>query len=125
MAVYLDTHAVIFLYMGQVKKLSSRVHELIESEEIRISPMVYLELQYLHEIGRITQGPEKIFTYLEARIDLKLCNMPFPRVAQFAAREAWTRDPFDRMIVAQARLGEHRLISKDEIIVKNYNHTLN
>jgi PIN domain nuclease of toxin-antitoxin system len=124
MAVYLDTHAVIFLYTGQVNKLSPRVHALIESEEIRISPMVYLELQYLYEIGRITQGPEKVFTYLEARIDLKLCSMPFPRIAQFAAREAWTRDPFDRMIVAQARLGEHPLISKDENITENYGRTM-
>ena len=124
MAVYLDTHAVIFLYMGNVKKLSHHALELIESEEIRISPMVYLELQYLHEIGRISQGAEKVFTYLEARIDLKFCNMPFPRVMQFAARETWTRDPFDRVIVAQARLGEHRLVSRDAIIEKNYNHTL-
>lgn len=125
MAVYLDTHAVIFLYMGQVKKLSSRAHELIESEEIRISPMVYLELQYLHKIGRITQGPDKVISYLEARIDLKMCGLPFPRVAQFAANEVWTRDPFDRMIVAQARLGEHPLISKDETIAQHYSRTLN
>src|SRR5262245_56062295 len=120
MAVYLDTHAVIFLYMGQVKKLSNRAHNLIESDEIRISPMVYLELQYLHEIGRITQGPEKVISYLEARIDLKQCGLPFARVVQFAAREGWTRDPCDRIIVAQARLGEHPLISKDEIIAQNY-----
>lgn len=124
MSVYLDTHAVIFLYMGQVKKLSAQALGLIESEEIRISPMVYLELQYLHEIGRITQGPEKVISYLEARIELKLRGLPFLRVAQFAAREAWTRDPFDRMIVAQARLGEHKLISKDETIQNNYNHAL-
>ena len=124
MAAYLDTHVAIFLYMGKVKKLSPKAHELIESEEIRISPMVYLELQYLYEIGRILHGPEKVTSYLEARIELRQCGLPFARMAQFAAHEGWTRDPFDRMIVAQARLGEHPLISKDEIIAKNYNRTL-
>jgi PIN domain nuclease of toxin-antitoxin system len=124
MPLYLDTHFVIFLYMGAKQRMSARALELIESEEIRISPMVFLELQYLYDIGRLTQPPEKVVGYLEARIDLRQCNIPFPRVVQFAAKESWTRDPFDRIIVAQARLGEHRLLSRDESILQNYNRAL-
>lgn len=124
MPLYLDTHFVIFLYMGAKQRMSARALELIESDEIRISPLVFLELQYLYDIGRLTQPPEKVVGYLEARIDLRQCNIPFPRVAQFAAKESWTRDPFDRIIVAQARLGEHRLLSLDEAILQNYNHAL-
>lgn len=124
MPLYLDTHIAIFLFMGAKQRLSARALKLIESEEIRISPMVFLELQYLYEIGRLKQPPDKVVGYLEARLDLRQCNIPFPRVAQFAANETWTRDPFDRIIVAQARLGEHRLLSLDEAILQNYNHAM-
>ncbi|MEI9811179.1 MAG: hypothetical protein WDO18_00250 [Acidobacteriota bacterium] len=34
--------------------------------------------------------------------------------------ERWTRDPFDRMIVAQARLAKAHLITRDTIIQTHY-----
>jgi hypothetical protein len=39
--------------------MSARALELIESEEIRISPMVFLELQYLYDIGRLNAASRK------------------------------------------------------------------
>jgi PIN domain nuclease of toxin-antitoxin system len=32
----------------------------------------------------------------------------------------WTRDPFDRLITAQAALGESTLLTKDDTIRTNY-----
>jgi len=34
---------------------------------------------------------------------LRLCDLPFPLIAAAALDEKWTRDPFDRLIVANAK----------------------
>jgi PIN domain nuclease of toxin-antitoxin system len=36
----------------------------------------------------------------------------------------WTRDPFDRIIVAQATLKHSPLITKDETLRKHYKHCI-
>ena len=55
---YLDTHVVAWLYEGLVEKLSSPARQAIEDSTLLFSPMVELELQYLHEIGRLTVPPD-------------------------------------------------------------------
>ena len=83
--------------------------------------MVALELQYLHEIGRIALGSVEIVEKLRRDIDLKVCGLPFADVASRALEETWTRDPFDRIIVAQAKAnGVAPLITADEKIRANY-----
>jgi len=63
--IYLDTHVVIWLYARKGEGLSTRARRLIEDEpEIAISPMVLLELDYLHEIGRTTLGSTPVYDYL-------------------------------------------------------------
>ena len=39
-------------------------------------------------------------------------------------RQSWTRDPFDRIIVAQAALRRTSLITKDAVIRADYNRAL-
>jgi len=53
--IYLDSHIVVWLYTGLTQKLSNLAKELINNNEIFISPIVRLELQYLYEIGRVTE----------------------------------------------------------------------
>ncbi len=47
--IYLDTHIVVWLFAGQIEKLSSRANVLLNENEILISPIIRLELQYLLE----------------------------------------------------------------------------
>ena len=47
--IYLDTHILVWLYGGMVDLLSEKAKTLIESEDLVISPLVELELQYLFE----------------------------------------------------------------------------
>lgn len=81
--------------------------------------MVRLELQYLHEIKRIRYTPTQIIEDLERDIDLTVRDMGFHRVILAAQNIGWTRDPFDRIIVAQAELDGQRLLSKDEVMAAN------
>ena len=122
---YLDTHAVAALYQGDLSLFSPAALRVIDEEDdLRISPMVLLELEYLHEIKRIKVPARRIVDSLAAEIGLKICNASFPDVARKALEERWTRDPFDRIIVAQARLHGARLVTKDRLLRSRYPHAL-
>ncbi len=118
--IYLDTHVVVWLYAGLTEKFSALARRLINEEDLHISPVVRLELQYLFEIGRVTVGPETIVEDLSSSIGLQVCTRPFNRVVTQAMGQGWTRDPFDRLIVAQAALQDNLLLSKDEAILRHY-----
>ena len=119
--IYLDTHVVVWLYASGTKQLSPRACELIErSAEVLISPVVLLELKFLHEIGKVMVAPQVIFDYLSARISLEICELEFKEVVRSAMGQTWTRDPFDRLITAQATLKNSVLITKDRLIRDHY-----
>lgn len=120
--IYLDTHIVVWLYAGLTGKFNGAARELINEHDPIISPMVRLELQYLYEIQRVTATAESIVEDLSAQIGLRICTKPFNEVVSRALPYNWTRDPFDRLIVAHAALGNDLLISKDEAILDNYPH---
>ena len=123
--MYLDTHAAVFLFKDGEKALPSASNREIElCLHLRISPMVRLELQYLYEIGRINEPSLSITSELEAMIGLETCDAPFIAVVKAAESFTWTRDPFDRLIAAQASLQNSLLITKDKTIHNNYQQAL-
>ncbi len=118
--IYLDTHIVVWLYAGEVDLFPGGIRELIEQNEVVISPIVLLELQYLKEIGRIEVESGVIFENLSSTISLTTCHIPFARIISESVTQSWTRDPFDRIIVANAIAQDSLLITKDDTILKNY-----
>ncbi len=114
--IRLDTHVVVWLYTGEVERLSVTAIEAIEQHQPCISPMVQLELTYLHEIGRLTVSGAEIVGDLEDRIGLRLSDATMSAVVHAAGSLNWTRDPFDRMIVADAIVAATDLVTKDELI---------
>ncbi len=125
MSIYIDTHVVIWLCEGAGRKLARAASLAIESSQVEISPMVLVELEYLLEIKRIVKPPLALIDQLQMQIGLRVSDHPFPAVARTALFETWTRDPFDRIIVAQARSdGYSGLVSSDEKIQQNYSRTI-
>lgn len=123
--IYLDTHAIAWIYGNQLDKLGKLGKELIYSNhDLRISPMVMLELDYLHQLGRTNEPAKSVLSNLTREIGLRVCDKPFPLVAEAAGTLAWTRDPFDRVIVGQATLNNNILITKDSHILENYPHAV-
>jgi len=120
--IYLDTHVVVWLYSGLTDKLSELAKSLINDDEIYISAIVRLELQYLYEIKRIIHQPDTIITELSEQIDLRICNKSFNYIISISLAINWTRDPFDRIIAANAQLDNNILLSKDENILNNYTY---
>lgn len=120
---YLDTHAVVWLYNNDLVKFPQKTLALIENNNLLISPMVILELEYLYEIKRLNETATTITDTLQQEINLMCCQVNFSQVIANALSQKWTRDPFDRMIVAQADINQAILISKDAMIHEHYSKT--
>lgn len=118
--IFLDSHAVVWLYAGEVDRFPRRARARLETEALVISPMVLLEIQYLHELGRVSDAPALMVKELEKALGLTIKADDFERIVLAASTLCWTRDPFDRLIVAQADLNSAALLSKDEAIRKHY-----
>jgi PIN domain nuclease of toxin-antitoxin system len=118
--VHLDTHVVIWLYSGCVEQLSDQAKALIEKSTLVISPMVILELFYLKETNRLHADPHSMINVLRDRIGLMIDNTAMALVVDQALLFQWARDPFDRLITAQAASYDQILLTNDEIIRKNY-----
>ena len=121
MICYIDTQVAIWLNEANLAKLSRKALAMIEAADVRISPMAVVELEYLYGIRRIIIKPQDILVKLGAEIGLTVCDHPFPAIAEMALGETWTRDPFDRIIVAHAKSnGAAPLLTRDELIRANY-----
>jgi PIN domain nuclease of toxin-antitoxin system len=118
--VFLDTHIAVWLYSGLVDKLTEAAKHAIDASDLLISPMAKLELQYLHEIGRITVKPDILIGTLTGAIGLRVSATPLQQIINEALRIKWTRDVFDRMMSAEARVNGYGLITADDEIRSNF-----
>ncbi len=122
--IYLDTHVAVWLYEGRVELISPRLRALIEDESALLSPIVALELAYLFETGRMSAPAGSLLQALGRDLGIRLCDLPFAGVVTAALRQSWTRDPFDRIIVAQAAMRRAPLITRDATIRAHYHRAL-
>lgn len=118
--IYLDTHVVAWLYDGNLAIFPPAARTLLEAEELLISPMVGLELELLFERGRAAEPSGQVLSAISAEFGLTVCDLAFPLVAARARDENWTRDPFDRLIVAQAQVRGATLLSRDARVRAHY-----
>ena len=114
--MFLDTHVVLWLHAGLVDRFTARGRRLLEQNDLLISPIVRLELQYIFETGRSTVPALQVVGELDAQIGLGICNLAFETVVARALMLDWTRDPFDRLIVAHALCRGLPLLTKDRTI---------
>jgi len=122
--IFLDTHVAIWLYSGRLDLFRPKVLRLINDNQVCISHLVRLEMKYLNEIGRINQHPDMIIDALIDEIGLVFSNNSIERIVSQAIHLDFTRDPFDRIIVADANINNSYLISKDQNIRKNYKYVV-
>ena len=125
MDAYLDTNVALRLALGDIRKITKPAQQAMERYDLLISPMALLELQYLFEIGRLAAPASQVLAHLQETVGLAVCTLPFPEIARAACNESWTRDAFDRMIVAHARYAPNApLITSDTNIHDHYKHAI-
>ena len=117
--IYLDTHIVVWLYAGLTDKFTDIAKNAIDGCDVLISQFIRLELQYLFEITRIKVKPETIVKDLSRAINLKVTNYPLDRIIEEALKIDWTRDVFDRLLVAEAVARGSGFITADQTILSN------
>jgi PIN domain nuclease of toxin-antitoxin system len=120
MTRYVDTHVLIWIAQGEEDKISTGARRALEECDLLVSPAAVLELELLHEIGRLRVPAAKLLALLESSVGLRVCGLPFRDIVTHALKESWTRDPFDRLIVANAKAAGASLVTKDERIRKHF-----
>ena len=108
--ILLDTNALIWLDGNHRRTRPLRDH----AAPLRVSPASLLELQFLAESGRIRVDLDRVIADDRWKID----DPPALQWMLRAGEEQWTRDPFDRLIVAHALLRGWRLATADDAVLE-------
>jgi PIN domain nuclease of toxin-antitoxin system len=116
--VLLDTHFLIWIVLG-----SPRLAEFPWVEHHRpwgISPVSFLEIQLLAERGRLAvRNPEFTKAVMEDP-RFTIDDIPLATVMRHALGLTWTRDPFDRMLVAHSVARRVPLCTTDRDIRRHH-----
>ncbi len=117
---YLDTHVIIWLHDAELSKFSNTSKGIIETFDLLVSEFVRLELQYLYEIKKLRKSPKAILEKVTNEIGIRMCSLPAQTIINQAMGLKWTRDPFDRLITANAMAADDVLLTKDGRILSHY-----
>lgn len=106
--------------MGHLKPFSKEAQDVLNHHTLYYNAMTLLELRYLEEIGRIKSQATAIVDSLAQSMEISLSPAPFKEVVKISLRHSWTRDPFDRLLVAEAEWLNATLITADNRIKIHY-----
>lgn len=121
MNAYLDTQVAVWLVNGDLHRITAKANEQMNNSRLLLSPMVLLEMEYLFEINRIRITARDSLQKLGDELNVMICSLDFSLVAAAALDEKWTRDAFDRLIVANAKANNFSyLITADKHIRQHY-----
>lgn len=122
MRLLLDTHVLVWFF-SEPSRLSPEIVNSLhdESTTILISVASWWELGIKHSLGRLegTITPEQLRTSWLDHDTVKELSITAPHVFMAASLPLHHRDPFDRMLIAQASIEQATLVSADGI-VKSY-----
>ena len=83
--------------------------------------MVMLELEMLYEKGTIRYPASQILADLNQQIGVSVCQLPMAVIVNSTLQVKWTREPGDRLIVANAIANnEAPLVTSDRRIQQEY-----
>ena len=100
MTLLLDTHFLIWLLLG-----SKRLAEFPWLDRYRpwgVSPVSFLEIQFLAEVGRLSVHNPEFTNRVMEDTRFTVDDIPLATVVRYALPLDWTRDPFDRLLVAHS-----------------------
>jgi PIN domain nuclease of toxin-antitoxin system len=110
--ILLDTNAVLWMLTGH-----RRAAALADTAaRLFLSPVSLLELKFLVECGRLEELGEDALDRVAADPRWRLDNPTCERLFRAALPLDWTRDPFDRLLVAHAKCRRWRLATGDRAL---------
>ena len=118
MRLLLDTHALLWFLLNDAR-LSGNARSLITgpANDVLVSPASYWEIAIKISLGKYTLE-EDFAEFMEGQIaenELKLLPITVKHTAIVATLPFHHRDPFDRLLIAQAMTENVPLLSADAV----------
>jgi len=119
MRLLVDTHAFLW-YLAGDERLSKRAVRAIEhSQEWWLSAASVWELAIKAGLGRVRLAtPLAEYMAVKVREGLRVLSIEWPHAAAVERLPLHHRDPFDRLIVAQAQADRLPVVTKDQVFRK-------
>ena len=111
MRLLLDTHAFLWLLAGDPRLPARTRSTIAAAEDVALSAASVWEAELKRAAGRLASPPVHAAA---VRAGIGLISVTAEHATHAAALPVHHRDPFDRMLVAQAQLESRVLVSKDE-----------
>ena len=112
--ILLDTNALIWLH-GHDERAAALARG---GGRLYVSPASVLELQFLNETGRLRFKRNTSLTQIVHDDRWVIDDPPSAAWFEVATGVGWTRDPFDRLLVAHARLRKWPLATSDRHVIE-------
>jgi PIN domain nuclease of toxin-antitoxin system len=110
--ILLDTNAVLWALADNPRAAPL----FAQRQSLRLSPVSLLEIRFLVEVGKVTLTPGRSVAEIADDPRWRLDSPSSARLFAAAFDLEWTRDPFDRLLVAHARYRRWRLATGDRLL---------
>ncbi len=118
MKYLLDTHSLIWFLTGDAQ-LSNRARQLIEAEEneLLVSVASLWEMAIKFSIGKLDLGQpfETLFPQQLENNSIEILSIAVEHLHTVCKLPFYHRDPFDRLIIAQAQVEKLPVVSVDTV----------
>ncbi|MBM4246881.1 MAG: type II toxin-antitoxin system VapC family toxin [Deltaproteobacteria bacterium] len=118
MTALLDTHFLLWIALG-----SRRLREYRWVERYApwtVSPVSLLEIAFLGEVGRVEVRHAEFVERLGTDPRFVIDDVGSVALATAAFGLSWTRDPFDRLLVAHSAVRRLRLCTVDPVMLEHH-----
>jgi len=117
----LDTHTFLWVALNDLK-ISNIAKNAIKDKNARVfvSPVTAYEIMNKYRLGKLPEYTYVAENYLDIFYNLGASELPIStKHLHFAGKFEWShRDPFDRILAAQAAIENMTLISNDPAFQK-------
>lgn len=110
----LDTHFLLWILLGSTRL--TRYPWLGEQQPWIVSPVSLLEIQFLSEVGKLEVDSAALTAALGSDPRFVIDDLSLALMIRNAVPLGWSRDPFDRLLVAHSSARRLDLCSLDRSI---------
>ena len=114
MRVLLDTHLLLWA-LAAPSKLSAAARKQIDTAEVFVSAASIWEISIKSALGKLDADPQEVLTAVTPA-GFGLLPITGEHAAKVRALPALHKDPFDRMLIAQASIEPMILLTNDEAL---------
>ena len=121
MKLLLDTQCLLWWFTEPERLSSEAIEQIVdEDNELFFSVASAWEIAIKVGIGKLPLS-EPVDTYVASRmrrLGAKYLDIVFPHACRVATLPLLHRDPFDRILVAQAQIEKMTLLTADEVLIQ-------